>query len=55
MARRSDRLVLSALYLAVGVMQILVAVWMYRLLPGIALVLMIVGGLLCILAGLGRR
>jgi predicted membrane channel-forming protein YqfA (hemolysin III family) len=55
MAQRGDRLVLSALYLVVGVMQIVVALWLYRLLPGMAMVLMVVGGLLCVLAGLGKR
>ena len=48
-------MVLSTLYLAVGVMQVVVAVWMFRLLPGIAMVLMVVGGLLCILAGMSKR
>jgi predicted membrane channel-forming protein YqfA (hemolysin III family) len=55
MAQRGDRLVLNTLYLVVGVMQIVVALWLYRLLPGMAVVLMIVGGLLCILAGMGKR
>ena len=54
MARRSDRLVLSTLYLVVGVMQVVVALWLFRLLPGLAVVLLIVGGLLCILAGMRR-
>jgi predicted membrane channel-forming protein YqfA (hemolysin III family) len=54
MARRGDRLVLSTLYLVVGVMQIVASMWMFRLLPGIAVVLIVVGGLLLILAGLRR-
>ncbi|MGE0405531.1 MAG: hypothetical protein AB7O65_04460 [Candidatus Korobacteraceae bacterium] len=52
---KSGSLVLGALYLVVGVMQILVAFWLFRLLPGMAVVLMVVGGLLCVLAGVGRR
>jgi hypothetical protein len=54
MARRGDRLVLNTLYLAVGFMQIVVALWLFRLLPGLAAALLIIGGLLCILAGLSR-
>ena len=51
MARRSDRAVLKTLYLVVGVMQVVVALWLFRLLPGLAAALLIIGGLLCILAG----
>ncbi|HVZ60183.1 MAG TPA: hypothetical protein VG892_05305 [Terriglobales bacterium] len=53
MARRANA-VLNAIYLVVGVLQIAVALWALRLLPGIAAVLMVVGGLLCILAGIER-
>ena len=55
MARRRSAFVLNTIYLAVGAMQIGAAFWMFRLLPGMAVVLMVVGGLLCILAGLGGK
>ncbi len=55
MADSGDRAVLNTLYLVVGAMQVVVALWLFRLLPGLAVALLIVGGLLCILAGLGRR
>ena len=53
MARNSIA-VLSIIFIVVGALEIGVALWAIRLLPGLALALMIIGGLLCILAGVGK-
>ncbi len=54
MARRNS-LALNAIYFVVGGLQIGMALWQVRLLPGVILVLLVVGGLLCVLAGTGQK